>query len=111
MKKTLLYISTIAILILLPTILWGLNEEKIENAVVIAEKDGITYPSRVSGQAFEVYQDSEWQLFTIKGVNMGMAKPGTFPGEAAITREEYDRWFQAIGEMNANAIQIGRAHV
>ncbi|MGH2316201.1 hypothetical protein ACRC6Q_00470 [Planococcus sp. SE5232] len=75
-----------------------------------AEKDGIAYPSRVNGQAFEVYQDGEWQPFTIKGVNMGMAKPGTFPGEAAITREEYDRWFQAIGEMNANAIRIYTLH-
>ncbi|MBX0313402.1 hypothetical protein [Planococcus glaciei] len=79
-------------------------------AVVQAEQDGISYPSRINGQTFEVYQDNKWQPFTVKGVNMGMAKPGTFPGEAAITREEYDRWFEQIGEMNANAIRVYTLH-
>lgn len=79
-------------------------------AVVQAEQDGISYPSRINGQTFEVYQDDKWQPFTVKGVNMGMAKPGTFPGEAAITREEYDRWFKQIGEMNANAIRVYTLH-
>nr|WP_217563450.1 hypothetical protein [Halalkaliarchaeum desulfuricum] len=41
---------------------------------------------------------------------MGMAKPGSFPGHAAISREEYDRWIAAIGEMNANAIRIYTIH-
>ncbi|TWT27122.1 hypothetical protein [Planomicrobium sp. CPCC 101110] len=75
-----------------------------------AETDGISYPSRINGQEFEVYKDGNWEPFTIKGVNLGMAKPGTFPGEAAITREEYDSWFRAIGEMNANAIRIYTLH-
>ncbi|MEZ0480054.1 hypothetical protein [Planococcus sp. SSTMD024] len=75
-----------------------------------AEKDGISYPSRVNGEQFEVFEDGGWKEFTVKGVNMGMAKPGTFPGEAAITREEYDHWFEAIGEMNANAIRVYTLH-
>nr|WP_316046715.1 hypothetical protein [Planococcus glaciei] len=87
------------------------NSTKKETAAVAqAEQDGISYPSRINGQTFEVYQDNKWQPFTVKGVNMGMAKPGTFPGEAAITREEYDRWFEQIGEMNANAIRVYTLH-
>lgn len=81
-----------------------------ETPVSMAEADGISYPSRVKGQEFEVYQEGKWQPFTIKGVNMGMAKPGTFPGEAAISADEYDRWFQEIGDMNANAIRIYTLH-
>lgn len=77
---------------------------------VQAESSGIIFPSRINGQEFEVFEDGQWQPFTVKGVNMGMAKPGTFPGEAAITRAEYDRWFKQIGEMNANAIRIYTLH-
>ncbi|MGB6408642.1 MAG: hypothetical protein WBF39_14280 [Planococcus donghaensis] len=76
----------------------------------LAVENGISYPSRVNDQIFEVYEDGKWQPLTIKGVNMGMAKPGTFPGEAAITRAEYDRWFKAIGDMNANAVRVYTLH-
>src|SRR5699024_2949730 len=44
------------------------------------------------------------------GVNIGMAKPGTFPGEAGITKEVYSRWFKMISEMNANSIRIYTIH-
>lgn len=80
--------------------------QQLTQKTVQAEKDGIAYPSRINGQEFEVFQDGEWQPLTIKGVNMGMAKPGTFPGEAAITTAEYERWFKQIGEMNANSLRI-----
>lgn len=81
-----------------------------EDVSAAASKEGISYPAKINGQEFEVYEDGEWKEMTIKGVNLGMAKPGTFPGEAAITREEYDRWFEAIGEMNANAIRVYTLH-
>ncbi len=77
---------------------------------VQAEMEGIKYPSRINEQKFEVFQDGKWQPMTIKGVNMGMAKPGTFPGEAAITYSEYERWFEQIGEMNANALRVYTLH-
>ena len=47
---------------------------------------------------------------TLKGVNLGMGKPGAFPGEAAITEEEYYRWFEYIGNMNANVIRVYTLH-
>lgn len=98
---------------MMETILARTEDKKVQTKTVkatMAKEEGISYPSRVNGQQFEVYQDGEWQPFTIKGINMGMAKPGTFPGEAAITREEYDRWFKAIGEMNANALRVYTLH-
>lgn len=88
----------------------GNQEETPSQVSSSAEKDGVSYPSRVNGEQFEVFEDGEWKEFTVKGVNMGMAKPGAFPGEAAISREEYDRWFKAIGEMNANAIRVYTLH-
>ncbi|WP_027963678.1 hypothetical protein [Halalkalibacillus halophilus] len=68
------------------------------------------YPSRIAGEHFEVYQNGEWKDLTIKGVNLGMGKPGAFPGQAAISKEEYERWFQQIGQMNANAIRVYTLH-
>ncbi|MFP3472391.1 hypothetical protein R0J90_20260, partial [Micrococcus sp. SIMBA_144] len=41
---------------------------------------------------------------------MGIAKPGSFPGETAISKEEYLRWFKQIGAMNANALRIYTIH-
>ncbi|THE64451.1 hypothetical protein D8Y22_12460 [Salinadaptatus halalkaliphilus] len=39
-----------------------------------------------------------------------MAKPGFFPGEAAITKAEYSRWLRQISEMNANVIRTYTLH-
>ncbi|WP_162989742.1 hypothetical protein [Natronorubrum halophilum] len=39
-----------------------------------------------------------------------MAKPGYFPGEAAITKAEYSRWLRQISEMNANVIRTYTLH-
>lgn len=66
--------------------------------------------ARVSGEHFEVWRDGKWEAITIKGVNMGMGKPGHFPGEAAITEAEYYRWFEQIGEMNANTVRVYTLH-
>ncbi|SES21903.1 hypothetical protein [Salisediminibacterium halotolerans] len=75
-----------------------------------AENDGVSYPSRINEQTYEVYNDGTWEPLTVKGVNMGMAKPGYFPGEAAISYDEYRRWFKQIAEMNANAIRVYTLH-
>ncbi|MCD5325876.1 MULTISPECIES: hypothetical protein [Pontibacillus] len=76
----------------------------------VANEDGIAYPTRVGKERLEIYQDGEWKPTLMKGVNIGMGKPGAFPGEAAITEREYARWFEQIGEMNANAIRVYTLH-
>lgn len=70
----------------------------------------IKYSSRVNGSRFQVLKDGEWEDIIIKGVNIGMTRPGKWPGEAGIYKEEYSRWFKAIGEMNANAIRVYTIH-
>ncbi|NLO32837.1 MAG: hypothetical protein GX117_05695 [Candidatus Hydrogenedentes bacterium] len=68
------------------------------------------FVSRVRQNGLQVLRQGEWQDLPVKGVNMGMAKPGTFPGEAAITEEEYYRWFEQIAAMNANTVRIYTLH-
>jgi hypothetical protein len=78
--------------------------------VELVEKRGIKANSRTGKQYIQIQKNGKWEDFLIKGVNMGIAKPGYFPGETAITEEEYFRWFKAIGNMNANAIRVYTLH-
>lgn len=77
-----------------------------KNSAFYREKDGIKYICKVDNKNFYIYEKGKWQKEFIKGVNIGAAKPGAFPGELAITKEEYLRWFKYIGEMNANSIRV-----
>ena len=68
-----------------------------------SEKDSIF---RTSQKKIEILQDGSWTEFEIKGVNMGTGYPGVFPNEFGISEETYARWFNLIGEMNANTIRV-----
>ena len=57
----------------------------------------------IEGQRFV---DKDGEPLVVKGVNIGMGKPNTFPGEAAITKDMYARWFEQISTMNANTIRV-----
>jgi len=72
----------------------------------VYEHNGMEYVSKVEGKNFYIYAEGKWEIKFLKGVNVGAAKPGTFPGELAITKDEYLRWFKAIGEMNADVIRV-----
>lgn len=67
-------------------------------------------PARVHDGKIELNSVDGYTPITVKGVNMGMAKPGYFPGEAAIGEEEYYRWFEMIGAMNANTVRVYTLH-
>lgn len=73
---------------------------------VYKSENGLTYVAKVEGKDFYVFENGEWTTNFLTGVNMGAAKPGTFPGELAITKEEYLRWFKQIKEMNADVIRV-----
>ena len=65
--------------------------------------------ARVGADGFERRTDDGYESMIIRGLNIGMAKPGYFPGSAAITRDEYDRWIAAIGDI-ANVIRNYTIH-
>ncbi|MEZ3117193.1 hypothetical protein RYH80_14855 [Halobaculum sp. MBLA0147] len=65
---------------------------------------------RVDDEGFRVRRVGEWEPTLLRGVNLGMGKPGRFPGETAITREEYDRWLAQMAAMDANVIRVYTVH-
>ncbi|GAE36868.1 hypothetical protein [Halalkalibacter akibai] len=88
------------------------NQEKIMNEQTFPSTSSgdASYSARIQGSTFEIYHNGNWEPVAIKGVNMGMGKPGTWPGEAAIKESEYYRWFEQIGEMNANTVRVYTLH-
>lgn len=82
-----------------------------EQPDIAMTEDGLFLQARVGGEDYiQIYRDGKWEDLFIKGVNIGMGKPGAFPGDAAITKGEYLRWFRQIGEMNANVIRNYTIH-
>ncbi|MED4227573.1 hypothetical protein [Neobacillus cucumis] len=88
----------------------GLKQVEPQEKVELVESNGIKTNSKTNDSYIQIQKNGKWQNFLIKGVNMGIGRPGYFPGETAITKEEYFRWFQEIGAMNANAIRIYTLH-
>ncbi|WP_353049700.1 hypothetical protein [Exiguobacterium sp. s193] len=66
--------------------------------------------AREGQDTLEMYQDGKWKPYFVKGVNVGLGRPGAFPGEHAISRNEYDRWLKQMGEMEVNTIRIYTLH-
>lgn len=57
-----------------------------------------------------VWDGTEYKPFFIKGMNLGVAVPGTSPGELAATTEDYLRWFKDIREAGFNCIRTYTLH-
>lgn len=74
--------------------------------VELFEEQGLSFIAKTEGKEFLIYEEGKWEPKFLKGVNMGAAKPGYFPGSLAITKKEYLRWFQHISDMNADVIRI-----
>ncbi|MFN4298871.1 MAG: T9SS type A sorting domain-containing protein [Thermaurantimonas sp.] len=54
--------------------------------------------------------DDQHKPFFINGINLGIATPGTNPGNLAATKEEYRRWLQLIWEAGFNSIRTYTIH-
>jgi hypothetical protein len=48
--------------------------------------------------------------FFVRGVSLGAGTPGHFPGEFAITKDDYLRWIRFARDLHANAIRVYALH-
>ncbi|WP_049681303.1 hypothetical protein [Peribacillus loiseleuriae] len=72
----------------------------------LPQEVGVRYISKTDQDSLYVKKGAKWEKMFIQGVNIGAGKPGAFPGELAITYDEYYRWFTYISDMNANTIRV-----
>ena len=62
--------------------------------------------TRVEGDRIYITENGAEREFEVRGVNLGVGKPGHFAVEYAVTYEEYLRWFTQIAEMGANTVRV-----
>jgi len=67
-------------------------------------------PFSVDSNQLTIWNGTSYIPFFIKGVNLGIAKPGTYPGELLASREQYSRWFAEIKAAGFNCIRIYTLH-
>src|SRR5665648_1240072 len=81
------------------------NHESLLQSQIIDGKN-IEYNSYVQEDKIIVntYKGEEETFIT--GVNIGLGKPGYYPGDIGINKQEYLRWFLQISEMNVNFIRV-----
>ncbi|MFT5873963.1 MAG: hypothetical protein ACI8WT_002923 [Clostridium sp.] len=107
MKKKFFIISAFISVILIGVIGHKVYFSKTSNKpAMFTDNDSIQYMSKVDSNYFYIYKDNMWQKEFIKGVNIGAGKPGYFPGEFGVTKEDYLRWFKYISDMNSNTIRV-----
>lgn len=101
-------VATLIVLLGVPLLIWQLKFVDHPTAAppTIKKVNDVSLAGNVNSTNIEIYKNGKWQNFVIKGVNMGISKPGYFPGQIGITKDDYERWFKEIGAMNANSIRI-----
>lgn len=80
--------------------------QKNKKVAALKKPKEVQYVSRIHDNDMQVQVNGKWQSMKIQGVNVGMGKPGTFPGQAAITENEYYKWFQDIGKLGSNTMRV-----
>ena len=65
---------------------------------------------RIGKGCFEVWQGGKWKKLFVKGINLGLGLPGYFPGEHAIRKKTYFKWFEQMSGIGINAVRIYAVH-
>ncbi|WP_051302611.1 hypothetical protein [Salibacterium aidingense] len=86
------------------------SSETLKEAESKQMDDGSQIKFRTNENQLEIYEKNSWDPFFVKGVNLGAALPGHFPGELSIKKEDYLRWFDSIQQLGANTIRIYTIH-
>ena len=69
-------------------------------------KQSVTTFVKTDDEFIYLDQGDGYEVFEIKGVNMGSGEPGQWSTDFDIDKETYLRWFEYIQEMGANTIRI-----
>jgi hypothetical protein len=81
------------------------------NLLVLSKaQQAAKYPFSTDSTHLTIWNGSEYVPFFIKGINLGIAVPGTFPGEMAATRNDYSRWLSQIQQAGFNCIRLYTLH-
>lgn len=71
---------------------------------------GNPVPFSTNQTHFTIWNGRNYEPFFIKGMNMGVAVPGKFPGEMHVSRAQYSNWFQMIKDAGFNSLRLYTLH-
>ncbi len=74
--------------------------------IYIPNNKVVTCFSKSENEKLYIADGNDFKEFQVKGVNLGLGKPGHYATDEAITKEEYLSWFKQIQDMGANVIRI-----
>lgn len=100
MKKYLISVFAVMMLLLLFDYFYYQT-----GALYLPHTGEASYHAKAEGEQLYLDQGDGFEVFDLKGVNLGLGKPGYFATEHSITKEEYLRWFKQIQELGANVIR------
>jgi hypothetical protein len=67
---------------------------------------GLRLPARVVGEDVSLATGGGFSPRFWPGVNLGTTLPGTFPGQLAPSRADYDRWLGEMGELGVRLLRV-----
>ena len=67
-------------------------------------------PFSTVGDYLGIYNGTDYTPFFIKGINLGTAVAGAWPGQIAISAEQYARWFRMMADAGFNTVRIYTLH-
>lgn len=102
MKKFIIAVTIIVALILL----YDACYYRLGLYVDLEPDKKVTTFVKTEGDQIFLNEGAGYEVFEIKGVNMGSGIPGQWSTEFSIDKETYIRWFGQIKELGANAIRV-----
>ncbi len=70
---------------------------------------GLTAIATIEGERFAVHTEGGERTF-LPGVNLGVTVPGRYPGELALTEDDYRRWFPMIADLGFRVVRVYTVH-
>lgn len=69
-----------------------------------------TCPFSTNTTSLTVWNGNEYVPITLKGINLGVGVPGTFPSELKVSYEQYYKWFEMMRDAGFNLIRVYTLH-
>ena len=67
-------------------------------------------PFRAGRRYLQAWNGERYRNLFLKGVNLGVGVPGRFPGELAISEDQYARWLEQMGALGFNVVRVYTLH-
>lgn len=76
-----------------------------QDKLYIPSRDEISTFTKADESKLWIDKGDGYEIFDIRGVNLGLGKPGKYATEFSITKQEYLKWFREIQDLGANVVR------